>query len=42
SQKLSDLLTARGIRHTVRATAGAHTYTVWRQYLGEFVPLLFR
>ncbi len=42
SEKLSELLTARGVRHTFRATEGAHTYTVWRQYLGEFVPLLFR
>lgn len=42
SEKLSELLNARQIRHTFRATQGAHTYTVWRQYLGEFVPLLFR
>jgi enterochelin esterase-like enzyme len=42
SQKLSDLLTAKQIKHTFRATEGAHTYTVWRQYLGEYVPLLFR
>jgi enterochelin esterase family protein len=42
SKKLSELLTSRQIRHTFRATEGAHTYTLWRQYLGEFVPLLFR
>lgn len=42
SQKLSDLLKANNIQHTFRATEGRHTYTVWRQYLGEFVPLLFR
>ncbi len=42
SQDLSGLLDARKIRHTFRATEGAHTYTIWRQYLGEFVPLLFR
>lgn len=42
SQKLSELLTASKIRHTFRATEGAHTYTVWRQYLGEFAPLLFQ
>jgi enterochelin esterase family protein len=40
--KLSEVLKARGIRHTYLATEGAHTYTVWRTYLGEFVPLLFR
>ncbi len=42
SQKLSELLKARGIRHTFRDTEGAHTYTISRQYLGEFAPLLFR
>jgi enterochelin esterase family protein len=42
SKKLDELLTARGIRHTFLATEGAHTYTVWRQYLGEFAPLLFQ
>jgi enterochelin esterase family protein len=41
SQKLSDLLQAHHIRHTFRATEGAHTYTIWRQYLAEFAPLLF-
>jgi enterochelin esterase-like enzyme len=41
SQKLSELLTAHGIRHTFRETEGAHTYTLWRQYLAEFAPLLF-
>ena len=42
SQKLSELLSARGIRHTWRPTEGNHTYRYWRQYLGEFAPLLFR
>jgi enterochelin esterase family protein len=42
AQKLSDLLTARQITHTFRATEGGHTYTVWRQYLGEVAPLLFQ
>jgi enterochelin esterase family protein len=42
SQKLSGLLESRGIRHIFRATEGNHTYTVWRQYLSELVPLLFR
>jgi enterochelin esterase family protein len=42
SRKFSELLAAHQIQHTFRATEGAHTYTVWRQYLGEFVPLLFR
>ena len=42
SQKLAELFEARHIKHTFRATEGFHTYTVWRQYLSEFAPLLFR
>jgi enterochelin esterase family protein len=42
SKKLSETLDAHKIKHTFRATGGAHTYTVWRQYLGEFAPLLFQ
>ena len=42
NQKLSELLNSHGVHNTFRATEGAHTYTVWRQYLGEFVPLLFQ
>jgi enterochelin esterase family protein len=42
SQKLSSMLKANGIEHTYRPTEGAHTYTVWRQYLAELAPLLFR
>jgi enterochelin esterase family protein len=34
-------LEAAQIKHTWRSTEGAHTYTMWRQYLAEFVPLLF-
>ncbi len=42
SKQLSELLTARHVKHTLRVSEGAHTYTVWRLYLGEFAPLLFR
>lgn len=42
SEKLSKLLTSKQIRHTFRPTEGNHTYTYWRQYLNEFVPLLFQ
>jgi enterochelin esterase family protein len=42
SQKLSELWAARSIRHTFRVTEGAHVFKVWRQYLSEFAPLLFR
>ena len=36
------LLTERKVNHVYRETEGPHTYSVWRQYLAEFVPLLFR
>jgi enterochelin esterase-like enzyme len=42
SNDLAAKLKAAGVPHIWRATDGAHTYTVWRQYLAEFVPLLFR
>jgi enterochelin esterase family protein len=31
-----------GIAHTWRLTEGAHDWTVWRRYLEEVMPLLFR
>ncbi len=42
NQDFTALLKAHQIRHTFEETEGAHTYTVWRRYLGEFAPLLFR
>jgi enterochelin esterase family protein len=42
SKRFSDLLSAHGIRHTFRASDGAHTWMVWRRYLHEVAPLLFR
>lgn len=42
SQKLSEQLTARQIKHTFRPSEGEHVFKVWRLYLSEFVPLLFR
>lgn len=30
------------IRHSFRETTGAHAWGVWRGYLNEFLPLLFR
>ncbi|MFN7931865.1 MAG: alpha/beta hydrolase-fold protein [Bryobacteraceae bacterium] len=41
SQEFSALLKSKQIRHVFALTEGAHTYTVWRKYLGEFAPLLF-
>jgi len=31
-----------GVRHTYVETEGRHEWTVWRQYLRDIVPLLFR
>jgi enterochelin esterase family protein len=42
NQSLSEWLTAKGIRHTWVQTPGQHSFRVWRRYLAEFVPLLFR
>jgi enterochelin esterase-like enzyme len=42
SQALADLLAKRQIKHTFYPTEGVHNYTVWRKYLAEYAPLLFR
>jgi enterochelin esterase family protein len=42
SKNLSDLLTKNDVKHVFRATDGVHNYTVWRKYLAEYMPLLFR
>jgi enterochelin esterase family protein len=42
SERLHQELTAKGIKHTWRPTEGAHTWMVWRKYLAEVVPQLFR
>ena len=42
NQKLSEWLKEKGIRHTWVPTPGQHSFRVWRRYLGEFTPLLFR
>jgi enterochelin esterase-like enzyme len=40
--KFVEEVKGRGVPHTWRSTEGNHTYTVWRKYLAEFTPLLFR
>lgn len=35
-------LAKAGVNHTYRLTAGGHSWPVWRGYLADFVPLLFR
>lgn len=42
SKGLSEFLTSNHVKHTFRETAGAHTWMVWRRYLNEISPLLFR
>jgi enterochelin esterase family protein len=41
ARKLSAALKAKNIPHEFKETEGAHTWPVWRRYLGEFMPLLF-
>jgi enterochelin esterase-like enzyme len=38
----SETLTKAGVTHTFKLTDGRHEWTVWRQYLNEVAPLLFR
>jgi enterochelin esterase family protein len=42
NRKFVDWLKSNDIRHTWVETPGAHTWMVWRRYLAEFAPLLFR
>ena len=42
NQKLSELLTAHQVRNTFHPTEGLHNFAVWRRYLAEVAPLLFR
>jgi enterochelin esterase-like enzyme len=37
-----EVLTAKGVKHAYKTTEGRHEWTVWRQYLNEVAPLLFR
>ena len=42
SKSLSVFLSGHRMEHTFRETPGAHTWMVWRRYLHEVAPLLFR
>ena len=42
NQKFLDRLKADGIEHVAHISEGAHEWRVWRLYLNEFVPLLFK
>jgi enterochelin esterase family protein len=42
SKAFSGFLTANKLEHTFHESSGAHTWMVWRRYLNEVSPLLFR
>jgi enterochelin esterase family protein len=42
SEKLVEELTTKGVKLTWHPSNGAHTWIVWRKYLAEVAPLLFR
>ena len=39
---LLETLTKHGIKHTFKLSEGRHEWTVWRQYLNDVAPLLFK
>jgi enterochelin esterase family protein len=41
-RELSAALKEMGVRHEYQETDGAHRWSVWRRYLAEFLPRLFR
>jgi enterochelin esterase family protein len=41
-KKLIGLLEARQIKHVTKISEGGHQWPVWRHYLSEFMPLLFK
>lgn len=42
NQKLVDWFKSKGVKLTWVPTPGTHSFTVWRRYLAEVTPLLFR
>lgn len=42
ARRLSATLKRRGIQHAFHESTGGHTWINWRQYLYDFLPLLFR
>ena len=42
NQKFLERLKTDGIDHVAHITDGAHDWRIWRRYLNEFVPLLFK
>jgi enterochelin esterase family protein len=42
NEKFSELLTSHKVRNTFYPTEGLHNFAIWRRYLVEVAPLLFR
>jgi enterochelin esterase family protein len=42
NQELAAAMTAKNVRHTYVETEGNHSWPVWRKYLADFAPLIFR
>jgi len=42
NETFSRMLAESGLEHTFRSTGGIHNWVVWRRYLNEVAPLLFR
>lgn len=42
NKEFSNFLSTNKVKHTFRETTGAHTWMVWRRYLNEVAPMLFR
>ena len=42
TQVLDKMLTKQSMEHTMFISGGGHTWTNWRYYLNNFVPLLFK
>jgi enterochelin esterase-like enzyme len=42
SEQLAAMLEDKKIAHTFKVSDGDHSWPVWREYLAEFAPLLFR
>jgi len=42
NRRFSAILDERGIRHGYKETPGNHSWPVWRKYLAEFLPMVFK
>ena len=42
NEEFTGWLKGKGVTHTYKVTDGAHTWLVWRRYLADLAPVLFR